>query len=144
MSELYDADVVAWSERQAALLRRVAAGERVADNDMDWPNIIEEIESVGQSQVDAVESLITQAFLHMLKAQAWPQLADAPKWQADARLFRRQARRKYRPSMQRKIDVAGLYADALAGLPDSMDGQPGLPVDTVCPVPDIETFFAEG
>ena len=62
MSELYDADLLAWSERQAALLRRVAAGERVADNDMDWPNIIEEIESVGQSQVDAVESLITRGF----------------------------------------------------------------------------------
>lgn len=87
MSELYDADLLAWSERQAALLRRVAAGERVADNDMDWPNIIEEIESVGQSQVDAVESLIIRAFLHMLKAQAWPQLRRGelpgrPRWGA--------------------------------------------------------------
>ncbi len=44
----YDADVLQWSEHQAALLRRAAAGERV--NDLDWPNIIEEIESVGRSE----------------------------------------------------------------------------------------------
>ena len=71
MGDLYDNDVVAWSERQADLLRRVAAGERINDL-VDWPNVIEEVESVGQSQVDAVESLWTQAFLHDLKAEAWP------------------------------------------------------------------------
>jgi hypothetical protein len=31
MSDLYDADIVVWSEAQAALLRRLAAGERVND-----------------------------------------------------------------------------------------------------------------
>jgi hypothetical protein len=31
MSNLYDTDILAWSERQADLLRRVAAGERVTD-----------------------------------------------------------------------------------------------------------------
>lgn len=45
MSDLYETDILTWSERQAVLLRRVAAGERAADNDMDWPRI-EEIESV--------------------------------------------------------------------------------------------------
>ena len=66
MSDLYDADILEWSERQASLLRRVAAGEHVADNDMDWPNIVEEIESVGRSELGTVESLLTQAFLHDL------------------------------------------------------------------------------
>ena len=31
----YDADVYAWSQRQGALLRRLAAGERVDDADLD-------------------------------------------------------------------------------------------------------------
>ena len=39
MSE-YDTDILIWSERQAALLRRVAAGERVNDQ-VDWENVIE-------------------------------------------------------------------------------------------------------
>jgi len=131
MSDLYDTDIVTWSERQAELLRRVAAGERINDL-VDWENVIEEIESVGQSQIDAVESLLTQALLHMLKADAWPLLPYVSRWQADARLFRRQARRKYRPSMRQKIDLAGIYADALAGLPDKMDDQVPLPVSQVC------------
>ena len=31
MSDLYDNDILLWSEREAALLRRLAAGERVND-----------------------------------------------------------------------------------------------------------------
>jgi hypothetical protein len=45
MSE-YDSDVLAWSKRQGALLRRIAGGERVNDTDLDCPNIIDEVESV--------------------------------------------------------------------------------------------------
>ena len=86
MKDPYETDVVAWSERQADLLRRMAAGERVNDQ-VDWENVVEEIESVGQSQIDAVESLWTQAFLHDLKAEAWPLAIDVDKWRADARLF---------------------------------------------------------
>ncbi|MBV9250584.1 MAG: DUF29 domain-containing protein [Acetobacteraceae bacterium] len=66
MSGLYDADVLLWSEQQAELLRRRAA------NALDWENLAEEIEDVGRSQLNAVESLLTQALLHYLKAECWP------------------------------------------------------------------------
>ena len=141
MSYLYDTDVVTWSEQQGALLRRRAAGELINDAELDWSNIAEEIESVGQSQIDAVESLLFQAFLHDLKAEAWPLARDASAWRGDARSFRVQARRKYRPSMRQRIDLAGLYADALQALPDTMDGQAPLPVPTVCPVSTIEELL---
>ena len=36
--------------------------------------------------------------------------------------------------MRQKIDVAGIYADALQALPNSMDGQAPLPVPQECPV----------
>ena len=134
MSDLYDTDIVTWSERQAALLRRRAAGELVNEADIDWPNVAEEIESVGQSQVDAVESLLFQALGHELKAQGWPLSRDAENWRADARGFRAQARRKFRESMRQKLDVAAIYADALEALPEQMDGQPLLPPDRECPV----------
>ena len=52
----YDSDILIWSERQADLLRRRAAGELVNDAALDWPNIAEEIEDVGRSQLNAVES----------------------------------------------------------------------------------------
>src|SRR3954447_26906507 len=88
----YDTDILTWSEHQAALLRRRAAGELVNDADLDWPNIAEEIESVGRSELHAVEALLVQALRHMLKAEGWPLSRDAPVWRADAIDFRRRAR----------------------------------------------------
>ena len=129
----YDADILEWSERQANLLRRLGAGEKVNDQ-VDWENVAEEIEAVGRSERHAIESLLTQALAHMLKVEAWPLSLAVPGWQAEARLFRRQARRRFAPSMRQKIDIAELYSDALASLPNTMDGQPPLPVPTTCPV----------
>ena len=42
----YETDVSRWSERQGALLRRLAAGERVNEADLDWPKIAEEIDQI--------------------------------------------------------------------------------------------------
>ena len=137
----YDTDILTWSERQAALLRRIAAGERIND-EVDWPNVVEEIESVGRSDLNAVESWLIQAFVHDLKAEAWPLSRDVPRWRAEARLFRRQAKRRFTESMRQRIDVAGLYADALAGLPDKMDDQEPLAVPQVCPV-TLDELLAE-
>ena len=133
-SNLYESDILIWSEHQAELLRLHAAGERANDNTIDWPNIIEEIEDVGRSQLHSVEALLVQALRHMLKAEAWPLSRDAPTWRADAVDFRRQARRRFVSSMRQRINMAGLYADALAALPESMDDQPPLPVPDTCPV----------
>ncbi len=63
MSDLYDDDILLWSEQQAALLRRLAHGERVNDQ-LDWGNLVEEIESVGRNELRAVESHLIQALLH--------------------------------------------------------------------------------
>jgi len=130
----YDTDILTWSERQAALLRRRAAGELVNDADLDWPNIAEEIEAVGRSELRSCRSLLRQALRHMLKAEAWPLSRDAPTWRADAIDFRRQARDAFVPSMRQKINVADLYADALAAMPETIDGVPPLPVPAECPV----------
>jgi hypothetical protein len=130
----YDTDILIWSEHQAELLRRRAAGELVNDAEMDWPNIAEEIQDVGRSELRSCRSLLRQALRHMLKAEAWPLSRDAPTWRADAIDFRRQARDAFGPSMRQKIDVADLYADALAAMPDTIDGQPSLQVPTECPV----------
>jgi hypothetical protein len=95
--------------------------------------VVEEIESVGRSELSAVETLLFNAFVHDLKAEAWPSARDVLTWRGDARGFRAQARRKYRPSMRQRIDLAGIYADALVALPDSLDGLAPLPVPAVCP-----------
>ena len=130
---LYDSDVLEWSDQQAALLRRLAAGERVNDQ-IDWENVAEEVESVGRSQLSAVRAHLIQALLHDLKAEAWPQARDVPHWRAEGLRARGDAAEAYAPSMRQRIDVAALYAKALRYMPATYDGQPPRPVPTACPV----------
>ena len=140
MSDLYEDDILLWSERQSELLRRLAAGER-ANDQIDWDNVIEEVESVGHEQLHAVESLLVQALLHDLKAQAWPQSQDAPHWRAEARRFRGDATSRFAPSMRQKIDVAGIYRRALRAMPEAIEGLPPLPIKSE--MPTLDALLAE-
>jgi hypothetical protein len=130
----YDTDILLWSERQAELLRRRAAGELVNEAALDWPNIAEEIESVGNEQLHALTSLLVQALTHMLKAEAWPLSREVPHWQAEARRFRGDAADRFAPSMRQRIDLAKLHRRALRAVPETIDGQPPLPMSEVCTV----------
>jgi Domain of unknown function DUF29 len=132
VSHAYDEDYLLWSEQQAALLRRLAAGERVNDA-VDWPNVLEEVEDVGLSGLRAVKSLLRQAMLHTLKAQAWPQCPDAQKWNEDALEFQFQAQDAFAPSMRQRIDLDAIYAKAVVSMPKSIDGQPPGAVPPTCP-----------
>ena len=42
-ADLYEHDILLWSEQQAELLRRLARGERV--NGVDWAHVVEEIDA---------------------------------------------------------------------------------------------------
>ena len=142
MSDLYEDDILLWSEHQAELLRRRAAGELVNEAELDWPNIAEEIESVGGEQLHAVESFLVQALLHDLKATAWPLSQDVPHWRAEARRFRGDAASRFAPSMRQRIDMAKVYRRALRAMPETMDDQPPLPVPESCPV-TLDELLAE-
>ena len=49
--DLYDTDILLWSEQQAELLRRRAA------NALDWDNLVEEVEAVGRSELHALSRI---------------------------------------------------------------------------------------
>ena len=143
MSDLYEADILAWSEEQARRLQRVAANGRRNDESPDWANIIEEIESVGNEQLHAVGSLLVQALLHDLKAEAWPLSREVPHWRAEARRFRGDAADRFAPSMKQRLDIKRLYVRALRAMPEAIDGQPPLPVPQECPV-TLDELRSEG
>ena len=123
-----DTDILAWCERQAALLRA-----RDADA-LDYDNLAEEIEDVGRSELRACRSPLRQAVRLMLKATAWPLSLDAPTWRADAIDFREQAAEAFTPSMRQKIDLAALYARERERLPKEIDGVAAVPVPETCPM----------
>jgi hypothetical protein len=74
----YDLDFYAWTQRQGSLLRRLAAGERVNDADLDWPNIAEEIETLGRSERGAVASRIRNVVEHLMKLGLRQERSRAP------------------------------------------------------------------
>jgi hypothetical protein len=94
----YDDDILPWSEREAE--RRMATGECV-DDQVDWENVAEEIESVGRTGRRACESHLVQALLHDLKAEAWPLARDVAR---EARQ-RGEARAAFSPSMGSADDL---------------------------------------
>ena len=142
MSDVYEADILVWSEEQAALLRRLAAGERVNDL-IDWANVVEEIESVGNEQLHAVSSLLTQAIIHRLKATAWPEARDADNWRAEAERFAGDAADRFAPSMRRRLEVAQIYRRALRAVPATMYGEPRPMLPAECPWPLDELLGTE-
>ena len=63
---LYETDFYAWTQCQAALLREEEFEQ------IDWDNLIEEIESLGRSEKHEVESRLIVIMLHLLKWQYQP------------------------------------------------------------------------
>ncbi len=80
----YDCDILAWSERQSGLLRRVAAGEGVNDQ-IDWLNIAEEVEALGKSEKRELRSRIATILLHLIKLQASPAIEPRLGWRETVR-----------------------------------------------------------
>ena len=87
MSDLYEADILAWSENQTALLRRLATGECV-NNQIDWVNVVEEIESVGRLERAALASQVRAILEHLVKLQILPAIPPRAGWRESTRQAR--------------------------------------------------------
>ena len=87
MSDLYDTDFVRWTEQQARSLRRRA--ETANNDELDYLNLAEEIESVGVSQKREVRSRLALIFQHLLKWHYQPDLRSRS-WENTLRVQRRE------------------------------------------------------
>jgi len=108
--DLYERDILIWAEQQSALLRRVANGERV--NTVDWPHVIEEIADLGNSELNAVRSLLLQAILHLFKLAASPDDLAREHWLTEIDAFLGSAQQRFTPSMRQRLDLDAVYANA--------------------------------
>jgi hypothetical protein len=113
----YDADVYAWSEHQAAVLRGLAA-RRDLPNDLDLAHIAEEIEDVGVSQLHAVRSLIRLILVHAIKCWADPAAPNMRRWVAEIANWHADLMDRLTPAMRVRIDMGVLWRRAVrqAGL----------------------------
>lgn len=101
----YDVDILAWSERQAAVLRDLARVRRDLPNELDLENVAEEIESVGRSELAAVRGNIRQILVHLMKAVSVQDASLIKHWRGEAATFHASIFDHLTPSMPNRIAI---------------------------------------
>lgn len=108
----YEDDIYAWSQHQAAVLRRMAENPTALPNDLDVENVAEEIETLGRSELQAVESHLVRMLEHVVKAASSPSAYPATMWQAEVTREQGDAENGYRPSMRQTLDLERVWCRA--------------------------------
>lgn len=72
-------DFAAWSVEQGVLLRRVADGEPI-NEEVDWGNVIEEIEGLGRAQKNELATRVRAVLEHLRRLTASPANDPNPGW----------------------------------------------------------------
>jgi len=143
MSNLYEDDIIAWSEQQAALLRRGQWSE------LDIDNIAEEIEDVGKSEKRELKSRLSVLTSHLLKWKYQP-TRRTHSWQNTIREQRAAIRQdiKKMPSLKSLLRntnwLADVYRRALVDT-HAETSLPGLPIESPWTMTEIlaEEFFPD-
>ena len=140
----YDDDFFAWSQEQAAVLRRLAI-HRDLPNDLDLEHVAEEIEDLGRSDFHSVQSYIRLILVHLVKAVRVPDAGLRAHWRSEIVSFRNELLTRYTPSMRQRIDLDLLWRRAIEeaeaalaahGRPDPVRAPPQ------CPLP-LDAFLRE-
>ena len=121
--------------QQAAALRRRAA------NEIDWDNVAEEIEDMGNNAVCAVASHLVLATCTTSRPKRGPIATcrtGAPRPAATATTPARLTRTRWR--IGESYGLTGL-SSATAPMPETIDGTPPLPVPTTCPVASVDELL---
>jgi hypothetical protein len=101
-ADLYDEDFYAWTQEQAKALRTHFSG----DNRLDVEHLAEEVEDLGKSELQGVESFVEQIIAHLLKLDYSGQAAPRSHWRAEILNFPQNINRKITPSIRRKVERA--------------------------------------
>jgi hypothetical protein len=110
---LYETDFYAWTQRQAVLLREEEFTE------VDWHNLIEEIEALGRSDTRELTNRLEVLLMHLLKWRHQPsKRATGRSWRITIAEQRRRLHKLLResPSLRARLAdfVAETYPDAIS------------------------------
>ncbi len=112
-ASLYDEDIYAWAEQQAAALRRAASVPNGGPPDLDLKNLAEEIQDVGKTELRTTTSFIRQAFIHLAKLAADPHSRAALGWGGEVLRFLDDAAAAFAPGMRQAIDLGEVWRGAM-------------------------------
>ncbi len=105
MTKLYDRDFFAWTQDQADALRRRSV------NEIDWENLLEEVEGMGRQQQSELRSHLILLLTHLLKWREQPDRRSRS-WTFTILEQRREAERLVRQNPSLKPELDALLTDA--------------------------------
>ena len=138
MTKLYDRDFYGWTQNQADALRRRSA------NELDWDNLLEEIEGLAMAAENELINRLAVLLAHLLKWSLQP-TRRSRSWVLTVREQRRRIKRLLdrNPSLKPKITEA--LVDAFPSAVNAAADETGLPDDafpTVSPY-DFDQAMSE-
>ena len=123
IKQLHERDFNLWIEETIETIRN-----KDVDN-MDWENLLEEIEDVGASQKRALDSYVQRLIEHILKLKYWHPERERNErgWRSEVVNFRNRINRiiKKNPSLKNylKSEYPDNYQDAVSAMSESFEIQ---------------------
>ncbi len=133
IKQLYETDFNLWVEKTVEIIKN-----RDVKN-MDWENLLEEIEDMGASQKRSLDSYVQRLIEHVLKLKYWHSERERNEkgWRSEVVNFRNRINRllKKNPSLKNYLTSEYLdnYQDAIAAMSEKFD----IPNDNMISVNEI-------
>lgn len=105
-------DVYGWSQDQAEALRGLRDRPDLP-NALDLDHVIEEIESVGSSELASVQSYLRLVFVHLIKLAWSPNPEPRSRWREEVLGYHAEFLTRYAPSMRQHIDLDLIWRRAV-------------------------------
>ncbi len=138
---LYDQDYYLWLKTTINQLR---TGQFSA---VDLENLLEELETMGRSEKRAIESLLTNLLVHLLKLKCWDSERERNQghWQGEVRTFRRQIKKSLKDSPSLKPYILEIFDECYQDARKEASDRSQLPIDTfpVIPIGSLEQILDE-
>ena len=137
IKNLYDQDFYLWVEDTISKLK-------ARDNEnLDWDNLIEEVESLGKNQRKTVRSFLVRLLEHLLKRCYVPMSDCYRGWEIEIRNFRQRLQIELEDSPSLKNFVLEIIAKSYEmALENVRDGYPDVDFSDVCPFPsDVDALL---
>jgi hypothetical protein len=110
LSELYEQEYDQWLEETVRILKSRQLEQ------LDYENLIEELEALGRSEKNAVKSLLLQVIIHLLLLQFWTKERErnANHWSAEIITFRVQLEDRLTTNLRNYLmsELENIYQNA--------------------------------
>lgn len=110
--DLYLTDILAWSEQQAEVLRQLGRRPDLP-NALDLAHVVEEIEDVGLSELNAMRSFMRLIMVHVIKCWAEPESPALSHWMHEIINWQSELSTRLTRSMRQRVDLSVQWQRAI-------------------------------